>query len=586
MNYGAAPGVPADSLNPRQRCELVRQVMETERSQFFTLWRDLNDYIMPTRGRFWVTDNQKADRRSKFILDSSPVLAARTLASGMMSGVTSPSRPWFRLTTPDPELAESGPVKSWLFTVTERMRWVLSRTNFYHRLTTLYLDLGVFGTAALFQVEDDEHITRFVDLAIGSYAIGNDERDMPTVMTRYFNMKVRQLVKKFGIDNVSQTVVDLWRRGNLNTDIPVVHVILPNEEFKGDSIYAKDFMPWKSLYYEQGAPMKSPRPMFLKESGFEMFPVSVPVWQTTAEDSYGTDCPGITALSDIKQLYITEKRGSQALEKSVNPPMTGPEALRRAKASILPGEVTYIDVPNGQQGFRPAHETHVALGDVEAKQAQVRQRIDRAFYADLFLMLTQMGAQKGKMTATEIAERHEEKLLALGPVLEQLDLRLLDPVVMRTFHIMQKRGFIPPAPPDIRGSELKVEYISVLHQAQKATQLGGLRSVAEFIEPIAARDPSVFDKVDMDKVIEHFAEDAGVPPDIIRSDEKVAQIRQARAQAAKEERQVRLQEHASKTAKNLAQANTGGQNALTDLAAHQAGQSQPDELSMVPSGVT
>jgi DNA-binding IscR family transcriptional regulator len=46
-----------------------------------------------------------------------------------------------------------------------------------------------------------------------------------------------------------------------------------------------------------------------------------------------------------------------------------------------------------------------------------------AYYADLFLMLA--NDDRSNVTATEIAERHEEKLLMLGPVLERLHNEML-----------------------------------------------------------------------------------------------------------------------------------------------------------------
>jgi len=76
----------------------------------------------------------------------------------------------------------------------------------------------------------------------------------------------------------------------------------------------------------------------------------------------------------------------------------------------------------------------------------VRQRIQSAFYADLFLMVSQ---QSQNMTATEVAERHEEKMLMLGPVLERLQNELIDPLIEITFSAMVNAGVLPPPPPPL-----------------------------------------------------------------------------------------------------------------------------------------
>jgi hypothetical protein len=85
-------------------------------------------------------------------------MAARTLRSGMMAGVTSPARPWFKLGFADQEVAELPAVKQWLNTVETRMRNVFARSNLYKVLPIIYGDMGVFGTGCLYIEEDAEHV--------------------------------------------------------------------------------------------------------------------------------------------------------------------------------------------------------------------------------------------------------------------------------------------------------------------------------------------------------------------------------------------------------------------------------------------
>lgn len=562
-------------LSRKQMYEKMRGLMETERSSFITRWQSLNKYITPTRGRFWTTDGNRGDRTNNDILDSSGTIAMRTLASGMMSGITSPAREWFRLTTPDPDLAEHGSVKEWLFQVTERMRWVLSRTNFYNKASTMYQDLGTYGTAGMMQLEDDHKVARFADLPVGSFCVANNENDEPNTLCRAYRMTVRQLVKKFGLHNCTRAVQQHWANGNIDSWIDVVHFVEPNEDYDAES--ALDYRGKKiiSVYYEIGSPTRGrdgrdgDTPELLSVGGFDEFPAMIPVWEVTGEDVYGTNCPGMLVLPDVKGLQKMEKRSLQGVEKMVNPPMTGPTALRSVRVSTLPSDITYVDVREGQQGFRAAHEVRLDVEKLEMKMAQCRQRIDRGCFADLFLMLSYMDqARPGKqpVTAAEIYERHEEKLLALGPVLEQLNQRFLDPTIDRLYKIMERRGFIPPPPPDLHGVTLRVEYISTMHQAQKANRLGGLRSLPDLILPIAQVDPSIMDKWNTDKWIEHVNDAAGNAPDVIVPQDQVDKVRQARAQAQQQAQQAEQLKTSADAAKNLSQADTSGKNALTDMA--------------------
>jgi Bacteriophage head to tail connecting protein len=171
----------------RKNFELLRQQLENERATFLQHWRDLSDFILPRRARFTVTDVNKGDRRNQKIIDSTATLAARSLRSGMMSGITSPARPWFRLSSTEPGVSELASVKEWLDSVTRLMSTVFLKSNIYNVLPTLYGDLGVFGTSAVFIEEDTEEVIRCYPFPIGSYYIANDNKLRVRVFYREFN---------------------------------------------------------------------------------------------------------------------------------------------------------------------------------------------------------------------------------------------------------------------------------------------------------------------------------------------------------------------------------------------------------------
>ncbi len=296
-------------------------------------------------------------------------------------------------------------------------------------------------------------------------------------------------------------------------------------------------------------------------------------WEITGEDVYGTSCPGMDSLGDSKQLQTGEKRAAQAIEKQINPPMNADVSMKNTKASILPGDINYVVSREGRSGFAPAHEVRTSIKELEEKQQQVRQRISRAFYEDLFLMMAQ--SDRREITAREIDERHEEKLLALGPVLEQLNQDILDPLIDITFDFMVRQGLIPPAPEELQGIALKVEYISVMAQAQKLYGIAGIERFAGFVGRMAevSQDPATLDKVDRDQLIDVYGDLTGVSPSIIRSDEKVAALREGRAQQQQAAQQAETAKTATAAAKNLSETSMEGDSALTRLAeAARAGQ--------------
>lgn len=566
------------SESKRAEFEIIRSQLDNERSSFISHWRDLGDYILPRRPRFTTSEANKGDKKNQKIIDSTATLATRTLRSGLMGGVTSPARPWFRLTTPDPEVSEQSDIKQWLHHVNQRMLTVFIRSNLYNVLPIIYGDLGTFGTGAMYMEEDFNSVVQFYALPIGSYMLGTNDKCAVSVFMRDFRMTVRQLIDKFGKrrpngeiiwDNFSDHVKHQYDAKQLETWVDVTHAIRPNPKHDPTQLDSK-YKAYESVYYERGTTagfganyLRGEDDKYLRESGYDLFPVLAPRWEITGEDVYGTQCPGMTSLGDIKQLQLQEKRIAQAIEKSINPPMTGPTQLRNKKATILPGEITFVDVREGQQGFRPTHEVRTPIGDIENKQQQIRERVKKAFYEDLFLMLSQ--TDRRQITAREIDERHEEKLLALGPVLQQLDQDLLNPLIDNTFAIMDRQGMIPPAPEQLQGGELKVEYISVMAQAQKLIGLSTLERFTGFVGQVAQVNPEVLDKVNEDEVIDTYGEMTSVAPGIIRSKEEVEEIRAQRAKAQQAQQQAEMLKQGAGVAKDLSQADMSGDTALTKL---------------------
>lgn len=575
--YGTLNG----ELTKRAKLEILRAQLDNERSSFIEHWRDLSTFISPRRSRFTVTDVNKGDKRNQKIIDSTATSALRTLRAGMMGGITSPARRWFRLTTNDPMLSEVGAVKQWLYDVEHAMSTVFLRSNIYNKLSTIYQDIGQFATSALYIEEDMDTVIRAYEFPIGSYMIGNDSKLRVRIFMRDFRMTVRQLVDQFGRtdptdyqyiewDKFSTYIKNAWDLGNTEQWIDVCHVIKPNDDYDPKKIESK-FKKFYSCYYERGGAgaaqqnylQEMDRDKYLSEKGYDIFPVLVPRWEVTGEDVYGTNCPAMEALGDIKQLMVGEKRTMQAVEKGINPPMVGPTSMRNAKSSILPGDTTYIDIRDGQQGFRPAHEVNFNIQQMEVKQGQVRSRINEAFYKNLFLMLEQ--DERSGTTATEIVERKQEKLVVLGPVLEQLNQDLLDPLIDITFSYMLNQGRIPRPPQELQGQPLKVEYISILAQAQKSADIGSVERLAGFVGNVAASIPMILDKLDTDQMVDVYGDLTSVPPSIIRTQDIVNQIRAARAKQQAMQNQAAMIHAGSQSAKNLSQASLDGKNALSEI---------------------
>ncbi|WP_239703342.1 portal protein [Morganella morganii] len=548
----------SDSLKQQLNKQLSQ--LKAERLSFEPHWRELSDFTRPRSTRFTASEVNRGDRRNSKIIDPAAVMAARTLSSGMMSGITSPARPWFRLATPDRDLMDYGPVKLWLETVEQRMNEVFNRSNLYQSLPLMYEDLGTFATGAMAVVADPQRVIRTVPFPTGSFYIANGADLSVDTAVREFSMTVRQVITEFGTDAVSDTVKSQWNSGQYGQWVNVVHAVYPNLDRQTGKLEAKH-KAYKSVYYEA----TSTDDKLLRESGYDEFPIMAPRWEVNGEDVYGSSCPGMVALGSVKALQLLQRRKAQMIDKITNPPLQAPASIKSQRISTIPGGINYLPMADVNNQIKPlfqipANGTNGLLEDIQ----DTRQIIDHAYFVDLFRMMQTVNTRS--MPVEAVAEMREEKLLMLGPVLQRLDSELLDKLINRTFSVMAENNLLPVPPDEMQGMQLKVEYISVMAQAQKAIGVSSIERFIGFTSGIGQFKPDALDKINVDETIDAYAASIGVPPSVVATNEQVAQIRENRAQQQAMAQQMQMAQAAVGGAQALSNTQMDDNSALAALA--------------------
>ena len=517
--------------------------LKSRRDKWVDVWRELVRYLAPTAGSF---DNEVQGRQGqridhKTLIDSRAGYAISILSSGMMSGLTSPSRPWFELTLDIAPEKQSNAVKRWLYDVKQIIEQVFAKSNIYSILHNFYEEIGVFGTAAFLVEENYDTVIFGRPLTIGEFMLGENELGKIDRFGREFYMTAWQLVRQFGLDNVPRHVQDEYRKKNYDALHKVRHLITPNVERDPQNPDNRN-MPFISVYWMDG------HDGFLSVSGYNDFPVIAARWEVKrAGDTYGRG-PGWQVLGDVKMLQKMQKAKLVALDKLTNPPVMVSESVQ-GEVNLLPGGITRYNATT-DPGIKPVYQVSPDLKDLEYSIEQTHQNISQKFYADMFLMISNVDA--GKMTATEVAERTQEKMMMLGPVLERLKNELLDPLIERTFNICLRAGILPPPPEEIQGRDLHVSYISMIAQAQKATSLNSIRQGFEFAASLAQANPDVMDNVDLDGALREGLAAIGTTPKMLRPEEEVENVRAQRAQAQEQAAQQAQLAQAVQSAKDLA----------------------------------
>ena len=537
----------------------------------FNQWRphyqEIAKYILPRRYDWLMNRNNLLDQSMKapplntFILDPSATIAARTLANGLMNGITSPARSWFRLRLKEfAEDIDGYPQEYmvWLEEAKRRMEIILSESNYYNAQGVQYLELAGFGTSAMIMYEDFEDVVRCYNSPIGEFRLFQDNRRIVVGMTREFQLQVKQVVDEFGIDNVSEPVATKYKAGGagLLQTVAITHLIEPNNQ--EDPAKINRLFKYREFYWESTSQVPG---AMLRVKGFREKPIVAPRWDLLGNDTYGTS-PTMDALPDIKQLQLETKQKAQALDKMIRPPIVADIMLNGKPNALLPGGVSYV-AGNGSFGAKPIYTVNPPVGEMSRDIQDLQLRIKEIYYNNLFRNVSSLDTVR---SAAEVYERKAEDMVLLGGVLERFQGEALDPVISRLFNIMHRRGFFPLTPPGLDVGTIDIQYVSILADAQRSANTGSIERFMQVIGQLGGAVPEVMKIPDYDELVRDYARRLNVPAKNLKSREQV----QAELQQEKEQLQAQqaalVGNELTSAAKNLSQTDVGGgQNAIQEL---------------------
>lgn len=411
-------------------CEMRLTSMKAQRSDYESEWREIASFAQPSRSRFLSTARDKGSRRRAFnnkLLDTHGVLSFRTLTMGLTSGLTSSSRPWFKLSLPSEELSDQPGVRAWLSEVETAIYAFLAKTNFYSAAMSGYAELGLFGTEACVMVEHKDHGAVCHSLTAGEYWIGLSDGNTPDTLARFCPMTARQVVQFFGNDapKLARQAYDTSDHERL---VEVYNLIEPNPQHVPGRFGSK---PWRSIYWTPGEGI-------IRVTGYEEQPFWAPRWTIMGNDTYGVS-PGMEALPAMRELQVQARRRNEAIDFLVKPEKLVKQGLR---ITGEPGRIVSATGLGQDSVLIPYEMPYQAIAMIRGEIDKAREEISGAAFADLFNAITNMPGIQPR-TVEEIASRNEEKLTQLGPVIDNVTKEKLSIVVDRTFGVMLRGGLLP-----------------------------------------------------------------------------------------------------------------------------------------------
>ena len=543
---------------------IVAQLKQQYKTAEPTL-RDIGDYISPYNHEFdfEANDTNQGDRKDGMIIDEAPCRALEVAVSGLFNGLCDPTEEWMGLETDNPELNDLHSVSQWCQEVAKRVLGEISKSNFYTVIPEDFKAILAYGTCASVTLEQYANsCVWFGAMPIGTYYIGNDARRSVNIAAREQRMSARQLAEEFGIENLSDAAQNAIATNKGEQVFPFTHVVCPNPKWTQGQGFASKEKKYLSCYYEPGQHVHEDK--VLAEEGFDTFPIQCARWSTRGNAPWGFG-PGHNVLASSKSLQAYAVDLALAREKQLNPTLIVPPGVNLSGISLMPGALIQATDAAGAQGLRPLHDVRFDIKAGQDGLEQLKVAIKEGLYNNIFMMLS--SDTGGKMTAREVAERSREKRLALTPIL-RLTHEYLTPRIARILDIMGKRGLLPPFPPEMENSTLRIQYKSVLAKAAEIERGAMAKDhMLNFALPLSAVDPNILDNYDMDAFVRDAAKNDGVGASVMRDPAKVEEMRAAKAEMARQQAMQQQQQHEAETAKTLSAADTSGKNALTDVLA-------------------
>lgn len=525
----------------KQRFESIKR----ESARYHDVWKDICTHFLPTCGSFNQKPSDKITLDYMKLLDADPNTYIVWLAAGMMSGMTNPSREWFSLGTDKGVWGETPEEAEYLKKRRSRIENTLHRSGVYLTLFKMYMELPTVGTYVFLVEKDPVNVMRTIAFTIGETYLGVGETGKIDTFGCTHWLTPREMVSAFG-PRVPQHIRDRAEKdGASNERIAVYQLIEPNRNRKLDALDDKN-KAFRSVYWTSGVNE------YLRESGYDRFPVICPRWDLKHHNAVWGMGPGWVALGAVKSLQRVTADEYLAVEMGIKPPLLATAGAFKSEINLRPGAVLWQS-QSVTDGLKPLFQAQMDLGKAELLVSKVKQTLKSQFFVDV--MATMLSDPKTNQTATEVAEKVQERLAIMGPVLERLVEECHKPLIELADAYNAEQGLyddlIPPE--SLQGEELKITFNSIFHEAQKASGTRSMDMLVGSFGQYAQIKPEILDLLDTDKLGRLVAEKLSLT-EMMLDEDKVSAVRQERAQAQQTAAEMEQAQSAADISQKLAAA--------------------------------
>lgn len=523
----------------------------TDRGNWESHWEEVAQLVMPSYSGSFTSSGEAqspGSKRTHHLYDSTAPIALPRFAAVMESMLTPRGTKWHGLEPEDPALMKDRATRVWMEEVNDllfRYRYSPS-ANFAGQNHQIYLGLGAFGTGALFIDENSQQPgLRYRAIHLGEIFFFENHQGVIDKAKRRFMLSPRQCAQWFGEDVLPPEIKkDLGMPAQDAQTVKILHCVQPREDRDPGRLDYRG-KAFASYYIATG-----PKVM-LRESGYNTFPYAIGRHTLYPGEIYGRS-PAMEALPAIKTINREKKDMLRQGQRVLDPVLLAFDDGIVDGFSLKSGAVNAGGVNRDGRPLVHALPTgNLAAGD--KMMDMERAHIQDAFLTTLFQILT----DRPQATATEVIELVREKGVLLSPTMGRQQSEYLGPCVDRELDVLAQQRLLPPMPPALReaGGRYKTRYDSPLSRAQRAEEASGFLRMLELSLKVAveAQRPDALDWADFDTAMPAMADIHAVPVKWRNTADKIAKIRDGRAQMQEQQDAINAAPAVSALLKNAPQ---------------------------------
>lgn len=470
--------------------------------------------------------------RTTQLYDSTAVMAAYRMTSGIFTYLMPVGAKWFEFVAQLHELNQNPQMQEWMSIATALTHKEIWRSNFQREMFITIRSMIVFGTGVI-SVEKVGDELVFKSHHIGFMFFDNNSRGEIDTVYRQIFYTARQAAQEFGEKNLSKSVKKALDSGKFEEKSEYVHYVAPNADFDSGK-FSSNSKRVKSVY------INIQDRAVVKKGGFDELPYFVARFSRAPQEIMGRG-PAIEYLPEIKMLNRMKKNFIEGAEKKLNPPLiVEDDGVVGQPVTSAQG---MIYVRSGAQ-FPQALDTGVDVR-LNAEVIRDQQKIVRdGFFNSLFQTFEGL---KNISSATEAQLRKEDDLTIVAPAIVSLQKEIFSLIILRVLNLSIRARKIPQPPVSF---DFDIVYQGRLALAMSNVQSNAMEATLAKWQPYDER-LRVFDNVNPDTSFRTSWLNSGAPAEGLKDFDVMEAERNEAKQLQVAAAQAEIAESGSKAYKNV-----------------------------------